>query len=219
MNRPLTLALDLDGVVVDLSAEIMRRLRDEGHVCPDWTTPPAWHWADPACGFTAEAGMRAQELFRSVEAYETAPAMPGAVEAVKDIVAAGWRVVVVTARPYRARKATHNWLSAHGLGKLHVSLTSAKAALALANGYTVAIDDAPKQIEAYRAAGVPCIAWDAPYNREARALFRCDDWAEVLWHLGSIQAAVEGQQGRQNHEGGSVVTFPRIGALGGSCGR
>lgn len=197
--NPPVLALDLDGVVVDLTTEIIRRLVDEGHPAPNWTNPPTFSWKDSACGLTVEAGIRAHELFDSVEPYLTAPALTGAVEAVKEILAAGWRVVVVTQRPHEARVATHNWLSRHGLGKLPVTITGAKAELAVRNGYTIAIDDAGHHIAAYRMAGVPCIAWDAPYNRDARAMFRATDWSDVLWALGGIQAAIDARRGRQDN--------------------
>jgi len=59
MSNPPSIALDLDGVVVDLAAEIIRRLVEEGHAAPTWNAPPTFSWKTAACGLTVEAGIRA----------------------------------------------------------------------------------------------------------------------------------------------------------------
>ncbi|HMO47319.1 MAG TPA: HAD family hydrolase [Rubrivivax sp.] len=115
MTRPI-LAIDADGVLVDLHAGYARAWRQAFGVTPAERDPHAYwpmdRWAvDP---LDAEQRLLLRAQFERVELWETLPAIAGAVEACHRLHDAGYELVCVTALQSRFQKARLNNLKALG---------------------------------------------------------------------------------------------------------
>ena len=97
-SSPLLIALDADGVLLDYNRQFGRVWERHFGQAPVCVEPRAYH-ATHYWGLTApEAGHGFRDTFDQ-EGWNTMPAMPGAVEACRRLVAAGHRLVCVTSMP------------------------------------------------------------------------------------------------------------------------
>lgn len=165
MERP-KIALDLDGVVVDIEAEAKRMLRERFGHDVDWERPPHFSWRRIA-GLSTPMLDALETLWTTPPAYEAAEPFPGAVGGVRRL-SRLTDVQIVTSRPTVCSEATLSWLNRHGLGGLPVSCgVMDKAGLAAEWGVALAMEDAPHHLEAYAAAGITVLRFVAPYNEAA----------------------------------------------------
>lgn len=112
------------------------------------------------------------------------PFKPGAAETVRALRAAGHRILILTARttdfytdPYKTTEAE---LKNGGIEYDKLVCSVDKAAVCLAEGISVLIDDMPANCEAARACGVRPILFRSRGNREIPVDFQSvDSWAEV----------------------------------------
>jgi uncharacterized HAD superfamily protein len=184
------LGLDLDGVLCDIGPAVAARIADRFGVS---SHPATWRTYDlrllrlglPEARFHAFL----DETFADTELYRAAPVAEGAATAVAALVAAGWRLVGITARAPHLAEATACWMEAHGLplDDVHHTVVGGKSELARALGVDAAIEDNP--VEAEQLAEV-CQSWllDRPYNRDhvltrARRLASWDDAVGRLCQL------------------------------------
>lgn len=115
MTRPI-LALDADGVLVDLHAGYARAWQQAFGVVPAERDPLAYWPMDrwDVERVDAEQRLLLREQFQRPELWESLPAMPGAVEACLRLDDAGYELVCVTALESRFQKARLNNLKALG---------------------------------------------------------------------------------------------------------
>lgn len=115
MSRPL-IALDADGVLVDLHAGYARAWQGAFGVFPAERDPQAYwpmdRWAVERVDAEQRLQLRAQ--FERPELWETLPAIPGAVQACLRLHDAGYELVCVTALESRLQSARLKNLKALG---------------------------------------------------------------------------------------------------------
>ena len=128
---------------------------------------------------------------------------PGAVDAVKELLAAGHEVTVVTGRPSDCHAGSVAWLENYGLEELEIIYVDkygrapknlpawAPPMLTLEQFYMlrfdVAVDDAPAALDLLTALErcqviIFSRPWNAAYQPQA-GMRRCDSWEEILEYL------------------------------------
>ena len=185
--RVVLLALDLDGVVCDLTAGLAARLRARFGVDDD---PATWSAYDLS---HLEARVPSGELRPFLDAtfldpglYSSAPACDGAVQGVSALVEAGWSIVAVTARPLSLAAVTRSWLSSIGLPVDDVRHAPflRKAAVVASLGCAAAIEDHPDEAELL---GGVCEAllFDRPWNagHHPSRCRRVSSWDDAIGRL------------------------------------
>ena len=112
-SAPLLIALDADGVLLDYNRQFGRVWERHFGQAPVCVEPKAYH-ATNYWGLTAPAtGDGFWDTFDR-EGWTTMPAMPGAVEACRRLVAAGHRLVCVTSMPVHRQEQRLANLRAEG---------------------------------------------------------------------------------------------------------
>lgn len=140
------IAVDLCNTLADVVAELEKLLGPN---------PDPSHYQMP--GATAEFFERHPEIFSGALPF------PGAVETLHRIASQG-EIIYLSARPKWAREIFEEWLARWGFPSGKLVLTDRKAEVARGMGIVLAIDDAPHEIERYRAAGIPVLVKAQPYN-------------------------------------------------------
>ena len=131
----MVIALDLDGVLCDLGPCVASRIADRFGVA---THPSSWRTYDlrllrlgvPERSLTAFL----DEVFDDPALYDEGAPHDGASHGVRQLLAAGWRLVGITARPAHLAPVTRAWLARHGfdLDAVHHTPVGTKAAVARA---------------------------------------------------------------------------------------
>lgn len=177
------LGVDLDGVTGDYVRMFRHFVARELDV-PEDTLPAPKTWDFSKAGW----GVRDQEHYfelhtKAVAAglFRAMPLMAGASEALWKLSDAGVHVRIITHRlctkgQHRtAASDTVEWLETNNVPYRDLCFQGDKVAVS-ADCY---IDDAPHNIEALRAAGGYCIAFDAPYNQHIEGP-RAANWDEAV---------------------------------------
>src|SRR5665811_2127973 len=182
VTAPLTVGFDLDLTLVDSHERIIsayiRALRDLGvEVCSDDLVPhlgiPLTHTAAavaPAVDADALV-LRYRHYYDEPDAPRTRP-MPGAVDALRCVRAAGGRTVVVSAK---FTPAVHNALAEAGLTELvdvvyGELFAKDKATALIAEGASIYVGDHPGDIAAARAADAYAVGVTTGANDKAALL-------------------------------------------------
>jgi uncharacterized HAD superfamily protein len=179
--------LDLDGVLCDLGPSVAARIGERFGVS---SHPSTWRSYDlrllrlgvPQDRFSAFL----DETFDDPALYTSAPVCQGAAPALAELVAAGWRLVAITARPPHLAGPTSAWLAGHDLPveEVHHTPAGTKAGVARRLGVTAMVEDNPAEAELL--AGVcESLLLDRPYNRvpaPARAR-RVSCWDDAVSRL------------------------------------
>ncbi len=130
---------------------------------------------------------------------------PGAVEALKQLLALGHEVVIVTGRPSHCHKGSLRWMQRFGLESLEIiyvdkygrapKVTPANAPPMLTLdefyqlSFDVAIDDSPAALDLLENLdNCKVLIYDRPWNRAYRPtgdMHRCNSWADILSTLES----------------------------------
>lgn len=146
VGRP-KVAVDIDGVVCDLSGAIRKRLLGEGWTVDETVYP----WAD-------------EEWFlRNSDIYLEGKPIQAALEGLKEL-KRSYEVVFVTRRPKEAEEYTLRWLDSAGFGDETVIFTTDKGRTAKGLRVLFAIEDGPEDILSYRRENVPVCIVNRPYN-------------------------------------------------------
>lgn len=146
------MAVDIDGVVCDLSGAIKRWLLREGQTVDESVYP----WAD-------------EEWFRrNPGIYLEGKPVRAALQGVKEL-KRSFEVVFLTRRPKEAAAETLMWLSSAGLPDETVIFTDDKGRTAKALDVAFAVEDGPEDILSYRREHVPVCIVRAPYNEDLRS--------------------------------------------------
>lgn len=111
------------------------------------------------------------------QVFTAAKPYPGAAAAVRRI-AQRFPAIYLTAREPVYRDVSRRWLDRHGFPRLPIWFAGDDKALMARNlGVRVAIDDAPDNVAALAAAGIPTLVPAQPYNRGLVPRF--DSWDEA----------------------------------------
>ncbi|MGY1604332.1 5' nucleotidase, NT5C type [Geodermatophilus sp. SYSU D00815] len=181
-RTPFVLGLDLDGVCADYTAGFRSYVAGVRGVPAEHLPDPVdWDWTRCGWGIGSRqeyldlhAGAVDAGLFRDLEP------LPGVSEALWRLSDAGVRVRVITHRlivsgSHAASAAdTVLWLERHRIPYWDLCFMADKPRV----GADLYVDDSPTNIAAIRAAGLPALIFDQPYNRHLDGP-RVRDWAEA----------------------------------------
>lgn len=175
-----TLALDVDGVLLDWSAGFDAWLRDNG-IFPSFPLTGSRHFdfRDVLGRLPYEDRLALIRRFNADEAMGNLPVMAGAEEAVRSLRAHGLRLVAITApgddpTTIRLRRAQ---LERFALDDAEIlALNADKTQALLRHDARALVDDSPKKIAEAEAALGTAFAYTWPYNEDhpippARRLF------------------------------------------------
>lgn len=182
-------AFDVDGVLADSIHGFVRlALRETG-------ADPAElgrfdDYADPFTPWPSRFRPRVQELFQRAYfsgehgVYGDADVVPGALEGVRALHAAGIAGGYVTRRPDTLSAITLDWLLRHGFPELpvhHAPKGVGKAAQVRALGARVMVEDAPVEARALAEDGLTVLLRHEAYNAsfDAPGVERCDGWPTI----------------------------------------
>lgn len=145
--------------------------------------------------------VRFREVSHTEEALASFPVSEGAVEGVRELVAAGHKVDIVTGRPASSHRGTEKWLAAAGLGDFVVTYVDkyGRAGCFAANPgdpptvtmeelrarrYDVAIDDSPIVLAKLADwTDTRILVFDRPWNASfglAPNMTRITSWADIV---------------------------------------
>lgn len=177
------LGVDLDNVTADYTAGIAQFMHEEYGWREEDTPPPTdydfikakgWPFADRA------DFLQKHQEFVDRGGLLGLKVMEGASETLHVLVAEGVKIRVITHRLLRngtytqVMSDTGRWLDAHRIPFHEICFTGLKASI----NVDLLVDDAPENISAVRAAGMPVAVFDQPYNQRFNGL-RVRNWKEV----------------------------------------
>jgi len=175
-------AVDIDNVLGRAEPEVQRLFRE--------VTGTAWPVGlyGSAGGLDSSAFEREaiEEIFSRFheESIPLLPLFPGA-KYVLEVIQQTCRIIIVTARRPSSRPQTLQWLADHRIPFDALYHTEEKAEIP--ESITLAIDDHPLHIQAYRALGVRVFVMNQPWNRQVvdANVIRVTGWDALLqwWHF------------------------------------
>ena len=189
-TTPFIFGLDLDGVVVDfygglkpLAAAYFGKKTED---LPDDYTFGLSEWGllekhKGAGGYDLTYDALHRHAVNQHELLKTAPAIPGAAYTLRRLSRLGVHIRIITHRLYvgglhgKSVIQTAEWLERFDIPYRDLCFVKDKISI----NADLYIDDSPKNIEAYRAAGRPCITFDNPTNRHLGDALRARNWDEV----------------------------------------
>ena len=182
-------AFDVDGVLADSIHGFVRlALRETGADLAELGRFD--DYADPFTPWPERFRPQVQDLFQRAYfggehgVYGDADVIPGALEGVWTLHAAGIAGGYVTRRPDTLNALTRAWLERHGVPELPVHPAPkgiGKAPQVRALHASVMVEDAPIEADALAAAGVTVLLRHEPYNAsfDAPGVERCDGWPAI----------------------------------------
>jgi uncharacterized HAD superfamily protein len=188
-------AVDLDGVVFDANAAMLRAVNERFGTRYELAHMRAYDWY---AWCAAEHARHALDAFRRLVPHMAW--LPSAPEGLRRLAGAG-EVSILTHRTPDLAPATAAALAGLPCRAIHhVDRAEAKAGLALRLGCAVALEDSPTQALAYAEAGLRVYLFDYPYNADLRhpRIRRVAGWPEVL--------RAEGLDALDGHAGAQVKT-------------
>jgi len=177
------LGVDLDNVTADYTAGIAQFMHEEYGWREEDTPPPTdydfikakgWPFADRA------DFLQKHQEFVDRGGLLGLKVMEGAPETLHALVAEGVKIRVITHRLLlngtytQVMSDTGRWLDAHRIPFHEICFTGLKASI----NVDLLVDDAPENISAVRAAGMPVAVFDQPYNRHFDGL-RVFNWEGI----------------------------------------
>lgn len=149
--QPIKVAIDIDGVLTEYPGPLARAASE--HFGLDL----------PESAFVDSAGLNVPLEVRDWVYSADGPASslapdPDAVAFLRGVIGllGDENVRIVTARPDHADEMTRTWLARHGFPACEILYADLKAAVALRQGITIAIEDSLRHARNYHAAGVTC---------------------------------------------------------------
>jgi hypothetical protein len=172
------IAIDLDGVLYNFTASLSDYI---GHAVGQWYPyrPSCWEFYETDWGMSLaeylawfEQGVNASWIF-----VVGAPAK-GSIEALHALIAKGHTIHLITDRNVgeKAKVNTALWLNAYGVP--YDTLTFSNGSKASLIKVDLAVDDRPKLVDEYRAAGVEayCMGFDERKDMKANKWYIPYDW-------------------------------------------
>ncbi len=168
------IALDLDGVVANLTPVVMRRLVERLGLEPaDVRYWDPEHYDDVLAEFpervrTPEAERILSEIYGDPETYREAHPMPHALEAAQWLARRKLLTAYITRRKPHTRDVTLEWLRERGFPMRpvhHVERPETKAEVAARLGVSILVEDSPREAREFAEAGLTPILIEHRYNR------------------------------------------------------
>lgn len=184
----LTIAVDVDEVCADLLGEWLRRINRDFQYVNDYVVEREHVTEWDMSGHVPE-GENAYSYLQDADLYDCVQPIPGALQAVEALRAAGHRVIFVTSCTQKQYDAKERWLVRHGFlpeAYTHkdLVLTSDKSLIRA----DVLIDDGPHNLEAFTGATAGLgICIDKPHNREAWNGWRAINLVDAVRLIGRIE--------------------------------
>jgi 5'(3')-deoxyribonucleotidase len=193
-KRDFILGVDLDGVVVDfykaikpVAAEWLGKNVDE---LPEQFGFGLKEWGVPAEGELSYKWLHRHAVKES-DLFDTAPAIPRAAFNLRRLSDAGVHIRIITHRLYvgglheKVVQQTTRWLEKHAVPYVDLCFIESKTSI----NADLYIDDAPKNIEAFRAAGKEYLIFENATNLGIEGP-RAKSWDEVYDYV-MAQAALK----------------------------
>lgn len=178
----LRIAVDFDGVLFDHVPYVLRGFRDRLGI--DLQAEGMRHWDYYQYRAVQDADVPYSAIRKVLHDIETddklhrePPRDALAASVMKQWIADGHRVDIVTARSSFAETATRTFLRTHSIPH-HGLVMEAR----IKTGYDLLVDDAPHNVLMAAAAGSLALLMDHPYNRDVpvgRNPLRVRDWRDV----------------------------------------
>lgn len=170
--QDITILVDMDGVLVDMSEEMLSELNEEFGT--DYT-PSDLEAFDYSEYMPQAHADYMYDLWHKKDRYAEVDPVPGAMEGVERLRELGR--VVVASSPMKGHAISKiAWLERHGFNKSHRVLISDKNLLR--GG--ILIDDGFHNIRRFHGQG---ILVDQPYNRKFEYLIRAFSWSDIVRYV------------------------------------
>ena len=192
------IALDVDGVVADLHVEWLRRYNRDFD--DDLTTADVTAWSIQDF-VKPEAKDRIFDYLGEPDLYDRVPPVSGAQWGVKTLRGWGHRVFFATSCVQGMTDPKWQWLIKNGFFVKPYAYSQADLVMVsdktLLNA-DLLIDDRDRHVEEWIDTGRRAVIFTQPYNTgmeerlpSNRSLWftRCDNWIEIINHVGSLEAA------------------------------
>lgn len=184
--RQFVLAVDLDGVVVDLLGALREFLvRERGFDKERLGEPHSYDfWREWGVHDPEQSRQLHRDAVTAGRVFVAARPVPGAVEALRLLSDEDVHLRIVTHRFWIggthkvAASDTVEWLDAHDVPYRSICFIADKGAVS-ADLY---VDDSPGTVSELRGSGLDAVLFDAPYNR-ASPHPRVSGWAELTRNL------------------------------------
>ena len=172
-------AVDLDGVVVDLVSAMLPKLSELAGRAVTHDDITVFD-IGRALGLSDGAMTELWDWLEHERAYVSAPPIDGAVDALRVLGPDGVRLV--TSRPESLRGQTLEWLAGHGLGDYRLDMGLPAQKLVETNHFRALVEDNPTHLASLASRVEVLVLFDQPWNRAAAApenTVRVRDWAEI----------------------------------------
>jgi len=179
--------IDLDGVCFDFKGAFCKWLESNiGIAIPKDEEITSYYWYESIAGLSKDAFWDEFHKFGDANGYRNLGLLPGVLEGLNSIVAAGHEIIYITNRPTYAFQDTAEALDEYKFPfreELHFAQGS-KAPIIREYAVNVFIDDSPRTIAdicANTNARIYCM--DYPFNRgihEVKNYTRVNSWEEFL---------------------------------------
>lgn len=165
MIKKLYIAFDFDDVIADTVPVVLdmlnQRQPEELH---QWKPEDITEWDIAACtGFSKDT---VQAEFSKVD-YNNVPFVPGAAYVIKECVAAGHGVGIVTSNPRTGD--IRDWLDRGGLRDIPLTYAKDKASWFKGRGYNVIVDDNPNTLRTCASLGIVAVRFERPWNETLKS--------------------------------------------------
>jgi len=157
------IAVDIDGVLYNYSKTACFLLNEYKGYNLNWEETDDWNWLQGQVSnndwqWLWSAGVKLG-LFRH------GSLISGAIKGIRELATLG-RIIIATSRQPSAVQDTIDWLSFQKLPieELHILGRNDERKASIVPRFDLAIDDSPKEIQAYVDARIPVLAFRARYN-------------------------------------------------------
>lgn len=166
----ITIAVDQDTVLADLTSKWLRAYNDEYN--DNLTAEQITDWdMSKFC----KCGLDIYKIVDRPHFYADLPLVEGSQVGVRTLIELGYNVCIASASPYSAYQDKEKWLNAYfpEVSKDNIVFTRNKSLVAA----DFLIDDGIHNLEVF--SGVP-ILFDAPWNKSETRFIRVSGWSEIM---------------------------------------
>ncbi len=180
MRTDKPIAVDLDGVVVDLLSTMLPKLSELAGREITAEDISAFDIGE-ALGLTGAAMEEMWDWLEHERAYVRAPSVDGAIDGLQDL--GRDAVWLVTSRPESLRGQTIEWLTRHGLAGYRLEMGVPPEKLTEGSAFHALVEDNPAHLDAVASRIELVLLYDQPWNRAAPKrpnIIRVPGWAEIV---------------------------------------
>lgn len=182
--------VDIDGVLADYPRSFVEFINKELGTNYDHRKVDNYN-VPQALGLSVETGMRLKDKYRQTGQKRFIPVIPGAAEFLQKLRNHGYKIMLLTSRPYQKYKRifsdTMEWLQKNNL-VFDSIIFDEKKEERLVKEFGVDkieffVDDVAKNANTISQLGLPCYLIDRPYNKDAKLgqlVTRVNNLQEIL---------------------------------------